>query len=156
MSQTTIRRSSRLPASPDAVWRAVKRPQTFATVVRPLFFMPALKGYGDDLARPGLEGSGIVWLFGVLPIERRTIRIVAVDEDARRMETAERAGVIRSWRHVLLVEADGDAARYTDEVTFDAGILTGLLRPVIAGIFRYRHRRWARRLPDILRAAETY
>lgn len=153
MAATTIRRSSRLPASTDAVWAAVKRPRTFALVVAPLFRMPALKRYGDDLARPGLEGTGIVWLFGVVPLERRTIRIVAVDEAARRMETAERAGVIRAWRHVLLVEPDGDGARYTDEVTFDAGMLTPALRPVIAGIFRYRHRRWARRLHEILDAS---
>lgn len=150
MPPTTIRRSSHLPASPDVVWQAVKRPSTFATVVRPLFFMPALKRYGDDLARPGLEGTGIVWLFGVVPLERRTIRVVAVDETARRMETAERAGVIRAWRHVLLVEPDGDGARYTDEVTFDAGALTSALRPLISGLFGYRHRRWARHLPEIL------
>lgn len=150
MPSTTIRRSSHLPASPDAVWRAVKRPQTFATVVRPLFFMPALKRYGDDIAQPGLEGTGFVWLFGIVPLERRTIRIVAVDETARRMETAERAGVIRSWTHVLLVEPDGEGTRYTDEVTFDAGPLTGALRPVIAGLFAYRHRRWARKLPILL------
>lgn len=144
MAQTTIRRSSLLPASPEAVWAALKRPQTFAHVVWPLFSMPALKRYGDDLARPGLEGSGWVLLLGVLPIERRTIRIVAVDEQARRMETAERAGIIRSWRHVLAVSPDGAGARYTDEVTFDAGPLTAALRPVIGAIFRYRHRRWRR------------
>lgn len=150
MAQTTIHRSSLLPASPDAVWAAIKRPRTFALVVRPLFAMPALARFAGQVARPDLEGSGWVLLFGVLPLEHRTIRIVAVDDGERRMETAERAGVIRSWRHVLHVEPQDGGARYTDEVTFDAGVLTSALRPLIGGIFRYRHWRWRVRLAEIV------
>lgn len=140
---STIRKTSRLPASADVVWAALKRPGTFAHVVWPVLTAPAARRM-ETLAAPGLGGSGWLFLFGVVPLHRHTIEVVSVDDAARRLETAEHGGVLRSWRHVLTVRPDGQGCVYTDEVTLDAGALTPVATAFARGMYAYRHLRWRR------------
>jgi hypothetical protein len=57
------------------------------------------------------------------------------------------------WCHRITVEPAGAArCRYTDEVEIGAGRLTGLVRALASGFFRWRQHRW-QRLARVLAAA---
>lgn len=83
-----------------------------------------------------------LYLLGVVPLWRHTVRVVgAADGDGR---TEEHGGPIRSWRHHLVVTPlSAGSCRYTDELEIDAGRLTAVVGAFARGFYRYRHRRWA-------------
>jgi hypothetical protein len=140
---------SALPASVDAVWAALKRPETFLYVTRGVMGAPALKKQlsdGDiDGLRPGLEGEGWVFLFHVLPLHRHSVRVLDVDETTRTIRTTERGGPIRRWDHTLRATAmDSGNTVYEDIVEIEAGRLTAAIAWFARAFYRYRHLRWKR------------
>ncbi|MGW4069241.1 hypothetical protein [Nocardia grenadensis] len=143
----TIVLQTELPTAAGRVWDAVLSPATFLYVCRGLFGVPALAGRVERF-RAGECGTAWLWAFHIVPAYRHTIEVVDVDDAAMTIRTHEHGGIISTWNHTLQVCAiDADRCRYSDTIEVDAGPMTFLLVPVVAGIFRYRLRRW-RKLVD--------
>lgn len=84
-----------------------------------------------------------LYLFGVIPLWRHTVRVIEGDEAKGEACTEEHGGPLRRWRHRLTAEpVDGNSCRYTDEVDIDAGWLTPVAAATARRFYRYRHRRW--------------
>jgi hypothetical protein len=148
-----VRRSTDLDAAPDVVWAAVRTPQAFRFVTRGLLEWRPLRGRVDPW-RAGEEATGWLLLGEVLPFSRHRLRVAEIDDDARILRSDESGGLVRSWRHDLLVEPlDDGRTRYTDVIEIDAGAFT----PVVAAFARWfygvRQGRW-RQLAAVLDGVE--
>lgn len=138
----TIALQTELPTAAERVWDAMLSPATFLYVCRGLFGVPALAGRVERF-RAGECGTARLWAFHIFPAYRHTIEVVEIDHATTTIRTHEHGGILSTWNHTLRVRAIGaDRCRYSDTIEFDAGVPTPLLVPVVAGIFRYRQRRW--------------
>jgi ligand-binding SRPBCC domain-containing protein len=142
MAMVIVDRSTRLEASADAVWAAVKTPAAFRTVTRGLLVMPVIKGRTDEW-REGETVVGWVFLFGVVPFSRHHLQIAAIDESARTLSSREHGGLLRSWNHDIVVTHIDDAqCTYRDRIEIDAGLFTPLVAVYARWFYRMRQRRW--------------
>jgi hypothetical protein len=83
--------------------------------------------------------------FHLLPGWTHEIWIVTVDEGARRIETTEHGGAVKTWNHVLSVDPAGPGrSRYSDTIEIEAGPLTRLVWVYAHLFYRYRQWRWRR------------
>ncbi len=148
----TVRRACLLDAPADVVWRALRAPATLVHVAAPVLRMPALE-HRVRSWQPGEPVTTWLLLFGLLPVSRHTVVIEALDDAAMTVRTEERGGPVSVWRHRITVEPAGPGrCRYADEVEIGAGPLTGLVRALASGFFRWRQHRW-QRLARVLAAA---
>jgi hypothetical protein len=99
---------------------------------------------GDEIA----EGDVIrvrLMFFHVVPGWTHEIRIVRIDDEARRIETDEHGGGVKTWRHRISIDPHGAGrAYYTDRIEIDAGPITPLIWGYAQLFYRYRHWRWRR------------
>lgn len=72
------------------------------------------------------------------------VTVTAVDANSYTIVTSEQgAGYIRSWQHVMQLEAISPTkCRYTDVITIDAGWRTWGVRRWAMRYYRDRHERW--------------
>jgi hypothetical protein len=149
----TIRRSTVLAAPADLVWAAVRTPQAFRFVTAGLVDWRPIHGRTEPW-KVGESGTGWLLLAGVVPFSRHRIRVVEIDDEKRLLRSDESGGVIRSWRHDIVVESlDVEQARYTDVVEIDAGLLTPLVAGFAWAFYRLRQRRWGV-LAEVLAGAD--
>lgn len=95
-------------------------------------------------------------MFQIVPFCRYTIEVESVDDVAHQLVTNERGGVVRTWRHTIVVEAlDDDTCRYEDEIDIDAGLLTPVVSAFARVFYVYRQRRWTRLAVLLAAAAEA-
>jgi hypothetical protein len=147
----TIKVQTTLDTDAVRVWEAMKHPASFLYVCRGLFAWPALVGRTAPI-RPGEAGQGWLFLFHVVPLYRRTIEVVSVDETTMTIRSYEHGGALRRWDHTLHVEpAEDSRCRYSDTVEIDAGALTALVAFTARWSYRYRQRRWHRLVSKHLR-----
>lgn len=143
-----------LPASAASVWATAQQPATFIHVAGAMLRYPA----AENLPGPWQVGDktvGWAFLFRSIPFSRHTIEVVSIDDDAMTLLTEEHGGLVRTWRHYVIVEPlEGDSCRYTDRLDIEAGILTAAVAAFARIFYRYRQRRW-RRLAVGLQATET-
>lgn len=151
MSTVTV--TTVLDAPPHAIWRAVTTPAGFRFVTRGLVDLAGIDEHEHAVWEPGITVAGRLRVLGV-PFSNHRITLESIDHERRRLQSDEGGGPIRSWRHLIEVQAiDGDETRcrYTDTIEIRAGVLT----PAIAGFahvfYRLRQRRW-RRLAPVLAA----
>ncbi|GAA2542148.1 hypothetical protein [Pseudonocardia hydrocarbonoxydans] len=136
-----VRVSSELPIPADVAAGLIRKPELLRYVTWPVLVLPELP---DGEFRVGHEMTVRLRLFGVLPLWRHTVRVVAGDGSAGEARTEEHGGPLRAWRHRLVVTpVSARSCRYTDEVEIDAGALTPLVVLTARAFYRYRHRRWA-------------
>jgi hypothetical protein len=142
MVMVIVDRSTRLEASADAVWAAVKTPAAFRTVTRGLLVMPVIGGRADEW-REGETVVGWVFLFGVVPFSRHHLQIAAIDESTRTLSSREHGGLLKSWNHDIVVTPIDDAqCSYRDRIEIDAGLFTPLVAVYARWFYRMRQRRW--------------
>lgn len=149
MDTLTITRTTELDAPASAVWDAVRTPAAFVEVTRGLLRYPAVEGRSDAW-REGEIVSGRLWLVGVLPIGRHTIRVARIDTAQRTLTSDEHGGLIRSWVHDIVLEPlDDHRTRYTDRVTIDAGWATWPVATFAWLFYKVRQARWRRLAPRL-------
>jgi ligand-binding SRPBCC domain-containing protein len=142
MVMVIVERSTRLEASADAVWAAVKTPAAFRTVTRRLLVMPVISGRADEW-REGETVVGWVFLFGVVPFSRHHLQIAGIDESTRMLSSREHGGLIMSWNHdIVVTPLDEAQCTYQDRIEIDAGILTPLVAVYAQWFYSMRQRRW--------------
>lgn len=148
----TTQLSTTLDAPADVVWAAVTTPAAFRLVTRGLVDWRPARGRHDRW-REGEEGDGWLLLAGVVPLSRHRLRVERLDHEARLLRSDEGGGLLRSWRHDIVVEPlDDGTCRYTDRIDIDAGRLTPVVWAFAEGFYRVRQRRW-RELARVLDAA---
>jgi ligand-binding SRPBCC domain-containing protein len=139
-----VRVGTELAAPPERVWETLKKAETLRYITRGLLGFRPLGPVPDELA-PGDVVRIRLLFFHVIPAWVHEIRIVTVDDEARRIETTEHGGSVKTWNHVLSVEpAAAGRSRYTDTITLDAGPLTRLVWAYANLFYRYRQWRWRR------------
>jgi hypothetical protein len=149
MDTLTLTRTTDLDAPADALWAAVRTPAAFRAVTRGLLRYPPV-ARRDDVWREGEHVSGRLWLFGVLPLNRHTIRVARIDPDELTLTSAEHGGMIRSWVHDIVLEPiDDQRTRYTDRVAIDAGWATLPVTAFAWVFYRVRQARWRRLAPTL-------
>jgi hypothetical protein len=142
MVMVIVERSTRLEASADAVWTAVKTPSAFRAVTRGLLAMPVIRGRTDEW-HEGETVVGWVFLFGVVPFSRHHLQIAAIDESTRTLSSREHGGLLRSWNHDIVVTSIDDAqCTYQDRIEIDARILTPVVAVYARWFYSMRQRRW--------------
>ena len=140
----TIERSVRLDTGAGPVWDAVRTPQAFRTVTRGVLRFPVIARRDAEWVE-GEEVVGWTWLFGVVPFNRHHLTVARIDHDRMTLSSDEHGGMIRAWRHDIVVEADGaHACRYTDRVEIDAGPMTVPVAAYAWWFYWVRQRRWVR------------
>lgn len=149
MDALTLTRTTELDAPADAVWDAVCTPAAFREVTRGLLRYPPVERRAD-VWREGETVAGRLWLFGVIPFSRHTIRFERIDPAQLTLTSDEHGGLIRSWVHDIALEPrDDHRTRYTDRVTIDAGWATLPITAFAWWFYRARQARWRRLAPTL-------
>lgn len=140
-----------LDCPPEKVWAEVQRSGLLIEVARPLATFVA----ADDEGLPERwEHESTVhcrsYLFGFIPMGKRTLWFERVDQQAREIQTREHDPLIRRWDHLIRVRpADDGRTLYSDEIEIEAGWRTVFVWLFANWFYRHRQRRWkkvARRL----------
>lgn len=149
MDALTLTRTTDLDAPAAAVWDAVCTPAAFRTVTRGLLRYPPIARRADAW-REGETVSGRLWLFGVLPLTRHTIRVARIDTAQLTLTSDEHGGPIHSWTHDIVLEPlDDHRTRYTDRVTIEAGSVTLPITAFAWLFYRVRQARWRQLAPTL-------
>lgn len=107
----TVRRTTALPIGADEAFALALKPATFAYVARGVMRVPALERLGPSFdAVPGAQAAGRLWWLGVIPAWTHHLRVVAIEDDTRTIQTAERGGPLRTWNHRLTFTPLGGGA----------------------------------------------
>lgn len=140
---------------PEKVWEELQRPALLFELSRPiLHFNRADGALFPDRWLEGTTQTFDVYLFGTLPLGAHTIFVERIDPEARTIQTRESGGQVRRWDHRLRVRPAGRGRTlYSDEITIEAGWLTGLVWLYAQALYRHRQRR-GRRIARRRAAAE--
>lgn len=143
-SMKSITIQTTLPAPAASVWATAQQPQTFIHVAGAMLRYPAAEDHPGPW-QVGDKTVGWTFLFRFIPFSRHTIEVVSIDHASMTLLTEEFGGLVRTWRHYVIVEAlDEDSCRYTDRLDIEAGILTAAVAGFARVFYRYRQRRWRR------------
>jgi ligand-binding SRPBCC domain-containing protein len=141
--------SSRLDASPTAVWDRVMTPEGINDEMRPYLRMTLPRGV-ERLDPESVEigvpiGRSWILLFGLLPFDYDEVCLARLDPGSGFLERSKMLSQ-RSWEHERTLELAGDGCLITDRVSWQPrlGLPGQPLRPMIAWFFRHRHRRLRR------------
>ena len=150
--------SSRLAADAAAVWDRVTTPAGINDEMRPYMRMTLPRGIEQldlesvELGRP--IGRSWILLFGLIPFDYDDLTLVELERGRRFLERSRMLSQ-RSWEHERTLEPDGGGCLITDRVRWEPrlGLPGAPLRPLIAWLFRHRHRRLRRRFSGPARRA---
>jgi ligand-binding SRPBCC domain-containing protein len=144
----TVVRTTRVPASAEAVWARVTSEEGINHELGPWLRMTIpRRAEGlrlEDLPLGEAVGRSWVLLGGVLPVDFDDITLVERGPGTRFLERSP-MGSMRFWEHERTVTARGDGeSDVRDRLTFEPRLPVGpAARALIERIFRHRHRRLA-------------
>jgi ligand-binding SRPBCC domain-containing protein len=138
--------SSRLDASPAAVWDRVMTPEGINDEMRPYLRMTLPRGV-ERLDPESVEigtpiGRSWILLFGLLPFDYDEVCLARLEPGRGFLEHSKMLSQ-RVWEHERTLEPAGDGCLVSDRVSWQPrlGLPGRPLRPVIAWFFRHRHKR---------------
>jgi ligand-binding SRPBCC domain-containing protein len=141
--------SSRLDASPAAVWDRVITPDGINDEMRPYLRMTLPRGV-ERLDPEGVEigtpiGRSWILLFGLLPFDYDEVCLARLEPGRGFLERSKMLSQ-RSWEHERTLEPAAGGCLVTDRVSWEPrlGLPGRPLRPVIAWFFRHRHKQLRR------------
>jgi hypothetical protein len=144
----TVVRTTRVPASAEAVWARVTSVEGVNHELGPWLRMTVpRRGKGlrlDDLPLGEAVGRSWVLLGGVLPVDFDDISLVERGPGMRFLERSP-MGSMRFWEHERTVTGRGAGeCDVRDRLTFEPRVPVGrLARAIVERIFAHRHRRLA-------------
>ena len=148
-----LRIASTLRATPEAVWERAMSAEGINAELAPLLRMTTPRGLESlDLQAlgPGPLGRSWLLLFGLIPIDYDEIGLARIEPGRGFLERSTMLSQ-RLWEHERTIEPAGaDAATIVDRVAWEPRLpLPGrLLRPLIAAVFRHRHKQLRRHFAD--------
>jgi hypothetical protein len=143
-----FRIASSLRAEPAAVWERATSAEGINAELGPLLRMTVPRGAQSlDLheLQPGPLGRSWLLLFGLVPIDYDDIGLERIEPGRGFLERSTMLSQ-RLWEHERTIEADAGGAVIVDRLAWEPRLpLPGRLpRPLIAAVFRHRHRRLRR------------
>ena len=151
----TVSVSTELAVPADVVWRAVQTPELFVHVAHGMLRYPKAE-HARSPMRTGDEIRGWTFLFRVVPFSIHRLRVAMIDDTNRTLDTEEGGGLVRIWRHRIVVEPlPQGRSRYEDRIEIGAGPLTPAVAAFAHVFYRYRQRRW-RTLAPVLAAITNH
>ncbi|MEM9706724.1 MAG: hypothetical protein AAF850_11685 [Pseudomonadota bacterium] len=138
-----------IPASPDAVWEFVTRPDGIIAVAKGYFSFTPIDPATFPIRWEKGDYLTAIKAFGLVPAGRQLIRISfpVPDGETRILRDSGGGLLFSEWDHRISVAPKANAARretlYTDDVRFDAKIAPGITLAVVKSFFRHRHKRLA-------------
>jgi ligand-binding SRPBCC domain-containing protein len=142
--------SSRLDATPEAVWDRVTTPEGINDEMRPFLRMtvpPGVERLDPEAIELG-ERIGRSWilLFGLIPFDYDDLTIVRLEPGRGFLERSRMLSQ-RSWEHERTLRPADGGCLITDRVRWEPrlGLPGAPLRPLIGWFFRHRHGRLRRR-----------
>ncbi|PIE14277.1 MAG: hypothetical protein CSA68_10750 [Rhodobacterales bacterium] len=136
--------STYLNAPLDRIWAELQRPELLVFVARPMIeFRPVTPGSFPDVWEVGDYIVSVTWR-GIVPLGRQTISISHPEAPSgtKQIRDNGRGTIIKRWDHLITLEPDGLATRYTDQVEIEAGILTRPVTRFAKSFYAHRQRRW--------------
>jgi hypothetical protein len=135
-----------LDCTPDAAWRAIRSPATFASVSAPFTTFESLESEGFPESWGAGDHPVEVKALGLVPIGQQVIGISFPDapHGVRMMRDTGRGlngslALITRWEHTMAVSsATGGRTLYRDRLVFEAGSLAVLLWPVYWAFWQWR------------------
>ncbi len=143
-----FRIGSRLRAEPAAVWERAMSAEGINAELGPLLRMTVPRGLESlDLhgLEPGPLGRSWLLLFGLLPIDYDEIGLERIEPGRCFLERSTMLSQ-RLWEHERTIEPTGEGTTIVDRLAWEPRLpLPGrLLRPLIAAVFRHRHKQLQR------------
>jgi hypothetical protein len=143
-----FRIASSLEAGPAAVWDRATSPEGINDELGPLLRMTVPRGVESlDLRtlEPGRLGRSWILLFGLVPFDYDDIGLVRIEAERGFLERSTMLSQ-RLWEHERTLESGGEGTVIEDRLAWEPRLpLPGrLLRPLIAAVFRHRHRQLQR------------
>jgi hypothetical protein len=143
-----FRIASALAAEPVAVWERAMSAEGINAELGPLLRMTVPRGLDSlDLhaLEPGPLGRSRLLLFGLIPIDYDDIRLERIEPGRGFLERSTMLS-LRLWEHERTIEPAGEGATIVDRLAWEPRLpLPGrLLRPLVAVLFRHRHRQLQR------------
>lgn len=132
-----------LDCQPQRAWEQVRTSGLLFHVAWPILVfktgphgMPAIWDEGES-AEVGL------YVLGVLPLGKHTIRMEKVDQENYELQSRESGQMAQIWNHRISIQPHGEGqTSYMDEVDIYAGKLTPLVAVFARFFYRYRQMRW--------------
>jgi hypothetical protein len=146
--------SSRLDASPTAVWDRVITPEGINEEMRPYLRMTLPPGVGEispETVEIGVPiGRSWILLFGLLPFDYDEVCLARLEPGRGFLERSKMLSQ-RVWEHERTIESVENGCVITDRVSWQPrlGLPGAPLRPVIGWFFRHRHKQLQRRFGGI-------
>ena len=95
----------------------------------------------DGEEQVGHDVALVFRLFGLVPIGGWRFKVMARDDDRRRLKSEESGTGVRAWSHEIVIDAEGDdRSRLTDTITIDAGRMTNFVAAFARRDYKRRHR----------------
>jgi ligand-binding SRPBCC domain-containing protein len=141
--------TSRLGASPAAVWDRVISPEGINDEMRPWLRMtlpPGVERLDPETVELGKPiGRSWILLFGLIPFDYDDVTLVRLDPGRGFLERSTMLSQ-RSWEHERTIEPTASGCQVTDRVSWQPrlGMPGRPLRPAIGWFFRHRHKRLRR------------
>jgi hypothetical protein len=143
-----FRIASSLPAGPAAVWERATSAEGINAELGPVLRMTVPRGLDSlDLQnlQPGRLGRSWILLFGIVPFDYDDIGLAWIEAERGFLERSTMLSQ-RFWEHERTLQVDGESTVIEDRLAWEARVpVPGrLLRPLVAAIFRHRHRQLQR------------
>lgn len=121
---------------PDRLWALVTNLDALARVNAPRL---RFDGLPSGRIHQGQEIAVRVSVFGILPAQDYTMRVITCDDDHHHFQSAEHGAGVRQWDHDLRLTATASGTRLDETITIDAGALTPLYGLWARYLYRARH-----------------
>ncbi len=143
-----FRIASSLRAEPAAVWERAMSAEGINAELGPLLRMTVPRGVESlDLRalEPGRLGRSWILLFGLIPFDYDDIGLARIDPERGFLERSTMLSQ-RLWEHERTLQGGGEGTVIEDRLAWELRLpLPGrLLQPLIAAVFRHRHRQLQR------------
>ncbi len=126
------------------MWEELQRVSSLLHVAWPLLvFKPTKNSTFPEKWVTGVEYTFSLFFFGIFPLGNHVIKLVEINEETHTIVSNEHGNVARLWAHTIhFQQQNRDSIKYTDEIQFDAGLLTLPVWFFCHIFYRYRHYRW--------------
>jgi ligand-binding SRPBCC domain-containing protein len=148
MSTAVVTVTTRVAATPERVWAHARTMEGVNAELRPFVRMTvpsAVRGLTIDEAPLGeIAFHSVLLAGGLLPFDRHALCLTRVDATPPQLGFLEQSTSLlqRRWEHERTIVGDGAGSLVTDRVVFEPRLAPArLARPVVAALFRHRHRR---------------
>lgn len=139
-----------LDCEPDVAWEAIKRPDVFRAVSRPLLKMTSLEPMGFPKMWAGEGPHRIkISMLGIIPMGTQTIDVAFTNRPGgvrMMIDSGETLSgplrVTHDWDHRMAVSASaGNKTLYRDRLVVKAGLLTPIVWLGLWAFWQFRSRR---------------